>query len=128
MPQAMEILVKYLLKPTDQILCFHDELGHPIPLNLTRIMYVEAKGKYQDVVSIDDHTMIRCSITELEKALSPHAFLRIHRGYLVNARYIYRIHTNHILLDSGQKLPLSLQRKKEVQNLFLEYVRSVSSS
>lgn len=124
---AMDTLIRHLQKPPDTMLTFYDELGHAVLLNLTRITYVEAKEKYQDIVSIDGHQMIRCSISDLEQALTPHHFIRIHRGYLVNYRYIYRIDANQIVLDNGQKLPLSRLRKKEVQLLFLKYARTSKS-
>ncbi len=122
--KAMETVMKHLKKPADTEITFYDELGHPILLNINRITYVEAKEKYQDIVSIDSHQMIRCAISDLENTLEPYRFIRIHRGYLVNFQYIYRIDTNHIILDDGQKLPLSRHRKKEVQRLFLEYART----
>ena len=125
--KAMETVMEHLRKPADTEITFYDELGHPILLNINRIAYVEAKEKYQDIVSIDSHQMIRCAISDLENALESYRFIRIHRGYLVNFRYIYRIDTNHIILDDGQKLPLSRHRKKEVQRLFLEYARTEKS-
>ncbi len=121
MKKAMKTLMEHLDKPADQMLDFQDELGHVIPLNLTRLMYIEANEKYQNLVSTDGTELIRCSISDLEKALVPHHFIRIHRGYLVNPQYIYRINTSDIILDGGQKLPLSRHRKKEVQSLFFAY-------
>ena len=124
MKKAMETVKKQLKKPEDTEITLCDELGHPILINLTRTIYVEAKEKYQDIVGVNDHQMIRCSITVLENALVPHGFIRIHRGYLVNFRYIYRIDTSQIILDNGQRLPLSRYRKKEVQKRFVEYARN----
>lgn len=122
--KAMATLVQHLKKPEDTIITFYDELGHAVPLNLTRITYIKAKEKYQDIVSIDNRQMVRCSISQLEDALTPYQFIRIHRGYLVNFRYIYRIDAKECILDSGEKLPLSRHRKKEIQCLFLEYART----
>ena len=121
MKKAMKTLMEHLEKPADQMLNFQDELGHILSLNLTRLMYIEANEKYQNLVSTDGSNLIRCSISDLEKALVPHQFIRIHRGYLVNPQYIYRIDTSSIILDGSQNLPLSRHRKKEVQNLFLAY-------
>ena len=116
---ASEILSRFLQKPKDTIIPFTDELGHTLSLNLSRILYVEAQEKYQDIVSIDGSQMIRCSISHLDRVLSPFHFFRIHRSFLVNFRYIYRIDSTCVCLDDGQKLPLSRHRRKEVQQLFL---------
>ena len=123
---AAATLSRFLEKPKDTVIPFTDELGHTLSLNLSRILYVEAKEKYQDIVSIDGSQMIRCSISQLEQALSPFHFFRIHRSFLVNFHYIYRIDSTSVCLDDGQKLPLSRHRRKEVQQLFLTYVQTYS--
>ena len=117
---AAATLSHFLEKPKDTIIPFTDELEHTLSLNLSRILYVEAKEKYQDIVSIDGSQMIRCSISHLDKTLSPFHFFRIHRSFLVNFRYIYRIDSTCVCLDDGQKLPLSRHRRKEIQQLFLD--------
>ena len=121
LPKAMDSLLKHFEKPVDVIVPFRDELGHGLQLNLTRLMYVEAQEKYQKLVSIDREEMLRCSIQELENALSPHGVVRIHRSYLVNLRYVYRIDAAQVVLDSRQSLPMSRHRKKEIMQRFLEY-------
>lgn len=123
---AAATLSRFLEKPKDTVIPFTDELGHTLSLNLSRILYVEAKEKYQDIVSIDGSQMIRCSISQLEQALSPFHFFRIHRSFLVNFHYIYRIDSTSVCLDDGQKLPLSRHRRKEVQQLFLTYAQTYS--
>lgn len=123
MERAMDVLAEHLQKETDPILIFEDDLGHRIPLNLNRILYVEAQEKYQNVVSTDGKKMIRCTISSLERELTAHHFVRIHRGYLVNFRYVYRIDAAHVILDDGTKLPLSRHRRREAMRLFLGYIK-----
>ena len=55
--------------------------------------------------------------------MTSYHFFRIHRGYLVNFRYVYRIDTGHVILDNGEKLPLSRHRRKEALQLFFGYIR-----
>ena len=125
---AASTLSRFLEKPKDTIIPFTDELGHTLSLNISRILYVEAKEKYQDIVSIDGKQMIRCSISHLDQALSPFHFFRIHRSFLVNFRYIYRIDNTCVCLDDGQKLPLSRHRRKQVQQLFLSCAQAQTIS
>lgn len=121
MEKAMSVALKHLEEPADTVIPFRDELGHDISLNLTRIIYIEAMGKYQKIISIDGEEMLRCSINDLEAALLPYHFVRIHRSFLVNLKYVYRIDSAQILLDSHQFLPLSRHRRKEIQQAFLKY-------
>lgn len=119
--EAMDTLMKYLKKPEDVILDLSDTLGHPIRINVNRTIYIEAKENYQYVVSIDRREMIRSSIAELDKQLTPFGYIRVHRSYLVNYKYIRRINNDHILLDDGQTIPMSRLRKKEIRQQFMAY-------
>lgn len=123
MDQAMDVLSDRLKRDPEPVLIFEDDLGHKIQLNLNRMIYVEAKEKYQSIISTDGKKLVRCTITKLEKELVPHHFFRIHRGYLVNFRFVYRIDASHVILDDGEKLPLSRHRRKEALQLFLGYIK-----
>ena len=98
-----------------------DSLGHPVHIHVNRTIYIEAKDNYQYIISAGKQEMVRCSIAELEKALEPYRYIRVHRSYLVNYKYIRRINSDHILLDDGRSLPMSRLRKKEIRQLFMEY-------
>lgn len=123
MEQAMDVLAQRLKKEPEPVLIFEDDLGHKIPLYLNRILYVEAQEKYQCIVGTDGRKMVRCTISKLEKELTDQHFFRIHRGYLVNFRYVYRIDASHVVLDNGEKLPLSRHRRREALRLFFGYIR-----
>lgn len=119
--EAIDVMIKHLQKPEDTILSLTDMLGHPLNINVNRTIYIEAKENYQYVVSIDRCEMIRCSIAELDKLLTPFRYMRVHRSYLVNYKYIRRINNDHILLDDGRTIPMSRLRKKEIRQQFMEY-------
>ena len=123
MEQAMDLLADPLRKEPEPVLMFEDDLGHVIPLHINQVLYVEAQEKYQYIVGTDGRKLVRCTITKLERELTSYHFFRIHRGYLVNFRYVYRIDTGHVILDNGEKLPLSRHRRKEALQLFFGYIR-----
>lgn len=64
---------------------------------------------------------IRSSMADLEKSLSEKGFIRIHKGYIVNYRYIKRIEKNDVYLTTGEILPLSRAKRNEVKAFWLEY-------
>ncbi len=121
MTEAMNTIMKYLKRPQDTIVTLEDSLGHPVRIHVNRTIYIEAKDNYQYIISAGKQEMVRCSIAELEKALEPYRYIRVHRSYLVNYKYIRRINSDHILLDDGRSLPMSRLRKKEIRQLFMEY-------
>ena len=93
------------------------------PCTSIRFSMWKPRKKYQYIVGTDGRKLVRCTITKLERELTSYHFFRIHRGYLVNFRYVYRIDTGHVILDNGEKLPLSRHRRKEALQLFFGYIR-----
>ena len=97
--------------------------------SITQPIYMSATFRHPGFKQSTGYDYSRCgnptrdnleeTISQLEQALSPFHFFRIHRSFLVNFRYIYRIDSSCVCLDDGQKLPLSRHRRKEVQQLFL---------
>ena len=61
---------------------------------------------------------------ELENELSGEGFIRIHKGYLVNYRYIQVIDAGDVRLTTGELLPISRRKEHEVRDRFLELVQN----
>ena len=55
------------------------------------IMYIQSKDNYLDIVTDKNHVLIRYKISDMERLLESYQFLRIHKSYLVNYRYIYTL-------------------------------------
>ena len=60
-------------------------------------------------------------MNEMEKALSPSRFLRIHKSFLVGLRYIRRFdkRSRRIELANGESLPISDRYYAEVRERLL---------
>lgn len=87
------------------------------------IVYIEGKGIYQNVHFAQKERKpleISSRMEALEEQLSPHGFLRIHKGYLVNFSFISAIDNDNTLkLRSGEVLPISRRKTAEVRKQFL---------
>ena len=59
-------------------------------------------------------------LDELEEQL-PKEFLRIHKSYIVNMRYIDRVERNELLLSNGKRIPISRSKREEACNRYLMY-------
>lgn len=94
-----------------------------------QIWYVEGMGKVQLVHTEgeDPPLTIHSTMQKLEEQLAPHGFLRIHKGYLVNYRYISQIEQTEILLNNGGKIPLSRRKLQEVREGYLELMSEHNS-
>lgn len=95
--------------------------------HVRKTVYIEAEGKYLNIYQTDDTFYVRYQISALEEQLKEHNFLRIHKSYLVNPRYIYLLEPGWAVLEGGKRLPVSRHRYKEVQQEFLDYMHRQAS-
>ena len=58
-------------------------------------------------------------LSDVEEDLPPEDFVRAHQSYLVNNMYIENLKRYEISLISGEKIPVSKSRYKEVQTAFM---------
>ena len=90
-------------------------------LNIRTVKYVQSDGAYVRLVADDTREALhRVSMNEMEKLLLEHDFLRAHRCYIVNLRYIKKIITvghgkKYIMIDD-EKIKIS----EKYANRFLE--------
>ena len=94
-----------------------------IPLDT--ILYIEGNDKSQLLHASNrpEPVPIRRSMQELEDALSTKGFLRIHKGYLVNYKFIRRLENNEAMLTNGERIPMSRRRVQEIRNQYLELMQ-----
>ena len=87
---------------------------------ISDIIYAQSFDKYICLFLTEDKQTesIRYRLSDLEKQLVPHGFIRIHKSYLVNYRFIKSISSASILLDNGRLLPASRIRLNEIKNTF----------
>ena len=48
------------------------------------VLFAEVESNYSTLVSTNEKFTLLTSLTELQKKLPPHKFIRIHKNYLVN--------------------------------------------
>lgn len=89
------------------------------------IVYAEAAGKNQKLFPAgrSEPVLIRVSMHELEEQLTPFGFIRIHKGFLVNYRYIRKITSRAVLLDSGGDLPIGRDRLTAAREQYLALMK-----
>lgn len=81
----------------------------------------------------ENHTIMMCEkentkvqvMYTMEKLLPQNQFVRCHAGYIVNCFYVFSINPNEILLTTGERIPLSRHRKKEMKSVFQQYLRGI---
>ncbi|MDE6388830.1 MAG: LytTR family DNA-binding domain-containing protein [Lachnospiraceae bacterium] len=102
-----------------------------IRISVEKITYVEAQG-HGSVIEVyaqnDKKERMRIAITEsiseMEKRLTMHGFVRCHRSYLCRIGSIHQIGKTDITLDSGSVIPVSRRLYTEINRAFIEYFRN----
>lgn len=110
---VIEDIIKILVYPNENIII---SLGNQkIRLYPNRIIYIECNDKILKIISNSETIEIRYRLKDIEIQLEKYGFIRIHKGYIVNSKYIYRINkSGEVILESGERLPVSKRRIKEV--------------
>lgn len=84
------------------------------------IQYIKSTDKYVEITLQDGTTSeaIRYKITDLEEQLNAAGFIRVHRSYLVNYKYIRSIRPAQIVMDDGTVIPISRYRAEAIRQTF----------
>lgn len=85
------------------------------------ICYIKSERVYNTLFMADgSEKLLRASLKELEEQLVGVGFIRTHRTYLVNAKWIIRIGEKEVFLDK-KKIPVSVRLRKEVNRKYRDY-------
>lgn len=143
--------VRYLLKPLNQndlsealdyVLAHMSVKSDPLYLIKTkdgiihvpysRIEYIENVSRTLDVHLINGERLtsifIRSSFDKkIEPLVESKAFLQVHKSFVVNLIYVRKLANNYVIMDSGNKIPISKTKtaavKKEYLSFFSEQYR-----
>lgn len=92
--------------------------------DLSDVQYIEIYG-HRIKVHFDKGEPIECcgSLSVLEKELAAHDFVRTHKSYLVNCKFIFSIERGCVVLDDRTEIPLSRYKAETVRSRFKESLR-----
>jgi DNA-binding LytR/AlgR family response regulator len=76
-----------------------------IKVNTEEILWIKADGAYTKLVTIDRHFFLSTNLGTLESKLKDLPFIRVHRSYLVNFKYIDTIEEDVIAIN-GERIPI----------------------
>lgn len=91
-------------------------------IDAARIIYMESLDHDLYIYHGGGVFSCRDQIGDREKELKDWGFVRIHRGYLVNCRYIRQLERSEVVLKDGRKLSVSAGRKKAVRDALTTFL------
>lgn len=101
---------------------FRDGQG-TLSIDIGRVKYIENVRNAQ-VFHFEDGEEHRLysRMETLEEELKKYGFIRIHKGYLAQTRFIRRFDKTAVTLTTGEELPIGRSRQKEAME---EYLRNI---
>lgn len=96
-----------------------------ITRDIRSIKFFEVYGHIVTIVCEDAQIQVCGTMKEFDEYLNKKGFIRIHKSYLVNFRYINSVEKNDVTLTCGKKLPLSRNRADEVRKRLGEFSRGI---
>ena len=89
---------------------------------VNEVLYIECSGHTLLMKMTNQECyQLYGSLKALEANFSSHGFVRVHKNYLVNAKYVKEVGNRSIRLQNGVELDIGKNRRKEI----LEMVESV---
>lgn len=86
-------------------------------------MYAEAQLRFCRFKMVVGEQSVKLPFREIIRQLEPAGFIRVHRSYLVNYRFIRRIEGQDVELDDGNRIPISRGRTGEVKMAYMQWSR-----
>lgn len=99
--------------------------GYTCRVPYSDIMYVEAEGHYLSLVTEKESYKWKAGFATVVQDFEKHGFFLLKRGLLVNLAYVKRITRTDCMLESGEQLPVSKRRYRELNEAFIDYYREM---
>ena len=98
--------------------------GEMKAVKLTDIVYFESV-KHEIYIHMQDNSeyKISDSLNNLLEKYETIGFIRIHKSYVVNFRYIFEFQKNYVILDDHTKIPISKNRMTEIKKEYIDFTR-----
>lgn len=115
----MKALQKYFNMTVKTQLRYRMEDGFGfLDVRMELILYAECSG-HTIMIHTRDHSSFQQygSLKKLEEEWKEHGFIRIHKNYLVNAKYIAEVGVRTVRLSDGTELDMGKNRRKMIVEL-----------
>lgn len=88
-------------------------------VDIADIVYLEAVGRYVKFIGKNSELLSSYNISKYKPIVEEHAFIQVHRSYIINIDYIKRYESiGNIIMKNGKTIPLSRNFKDDFLKLF----------
>lgn len=101
-----------------QIRCKYEGGMRDVLVYINQVLYIECKGHTLWIYTIyGGHHQLYGSLKSLEQSFCPYGFIRVHKNYMVNAKYVKEIGNRAVRMQDGAELDIGKNRRKEIKGL-----------
>ncbi|MGL5414663.1 MAG: LytR/AlgR family response regulator transcription factor [Clostridium sp.] len=115
------IVEKNLIKGKFMLIKKH---GKHIKLKISDIQYIEVINRVSYFKYKNEKIEVNEQISKLENELKKLRFIRCHRSFLVNLYFVKEVDRTGITLLSGEVIPISRLKLKEVKEIFDTFIEN----
>ena len=109
----------YKQEQTEHIIVSNDTGKYKVPLN--SLKHIETFGRNLMVHTENENMVAYRKMRDFENELPASSFVRCHASYLVNLLFVKRVEKLEIELTTGERIPISQPKRKEVMVKLAEY-------
>jgi len=93
-------------------------------VKLSNVYYFESNMRNIRIYEGGNEYIFTGKISDIEQELSKQDFVRNHKSYVVNLKYIRNVYKDTIIMENNEKLPLSKHRSKRLRERFFNYMKA----
>lgn len=130
--KSLSRTVKRLMfqKKQNEKIVLVNSFSREIPVPISKIMYLESDKHNINYYVLGEDTAFRLreTIKECQVKFEKYDFIRIHKSYLLNLRYVDTIDRGKdeiVLKETKERLPMSRKLKKEIIEKYTLYLREL---
>lgn len=86
-------------------------------IKLSELQYLESLGNYVKVWMDTNFLLTPRTMNSFEEQLPPDTFVRIHKSFILNKKFVHYMEGNMILLKNGKQVPIGKKYKPIIKQL-----------
>ena len=88
---------------------------------LSDIRYIMSSGRKIIIKFVDGgHDSFYDSMDRIYDSLKDNYFIRVHKSYIVNYNYVRKIYASKVIIDNGEEIPVSRNRRGEIDKICMQ--------
>jgi len=115
---VLDKAMKSMIKNNTAILLPADDGDMKVLLD--DIIYIESFDHFIEIITVQEKLTVKMPMYKLESNLDNN-FMRCHRCYIVNLKYVKKITRTEIILDSNETIPISRRLYNDISKAIIKY-------